>query len=170
MAGGHLSERYIMSFNVIETLNMKDRIIERISIPYLEQVRKMANRSLRETYTEELFSHFFENFRGCFLVSLVEGELVGFLLAVPKDETSLRVLMLVVEERYQRMGLGRDMIEAAEGYASSRKMGSIVLEVGTENHEAVGFYNRMGFKIVGILSEYYEDRTDAFIMRKILPS
>ena len=144
--------------------------IERISSHQLEQIRSMANRRLQENYTKELFNHFFENLRGCFLVALDGGKIRGFIVAVPKDETSLRVLMLVVDEGYEGRGAGKELMSAAEGYASSRKMGSITLEVGASNEKAVAFYTRIGFRIVGILKEYYEDRSDAFFMRKMLPA
>ncbi|MEA3558470.1 MAG: GNAT family N-acetyltransferase [Candidatus Thermoplasmatota archaeon] len=143
--------------------------IERIASHQLEQVRSMANKRLQENYTRELVDHFFENLNGCFLVAMEGEQLLGFIVAVPKDETSLRVLMLVVEEGYEGRGVGRKLMSAAEGYASSRKMGSIALEVGTSNEKAVVFYTRIGFRITGILDNYYEDRSDAFIMKKILP-
>ncbi|MFO8051155.1 MAG: GNAT family N-acetyltransferase [Thermoplasmatota archaeon] len=143
--------------------------IERIDSDQLESVRSLANVRLREDYSKELFSHFFENFRGCFLVALEKDEVVGFLLAVPRDETALRILMLAVDENHLGKGIAKKLMKTAEGYASSRKMGSLVLEVGTDNTQAVGFYNRIGFRVVGILQEYYKDRTDAFIMKKILP-
>lgn len=158
-----------MTLFVIGPLQDHRCSIERIDPHQLEKVRELANIRLREDYSKELFTHFFENFRNCFLVALEKGEVLGFLLAVPRDETALRVLMLAVEQQHQGKGIARKLMSAAEGYAASRKMGSIVLEVGTDNTKAVNLYNRLGFKVVGILQEYYKDRTDAFVMRKILP-
>lgn len=142
--------------------------ISRVEAADLEHIRQLANSRLREEYNLELFQHFFENQPGCFLTAKEEGSIVGFILGIPMDETSLRILMLVVSRSRERNGIGTSLISSAEAYASSRKMMSLVLEVGTENKAALGFYNKLGFRIAKMISEYYNDRSDAFVMRKYL--
>jgi len=142
--------------------------ITRVEAGDLETIRIMANRRLMEEYTLELFQHFYENQPGCFLTAKHEGSIVGFILAVPMEVTSLRILMLVVRGSRERNGIGTSMMSSAEAYASSRKMMSLVLEVGTKNEAAIEFYTKQGFKISGMIPEYYNDRSDAFVMKKFL--
>jgi ribosomal protein S18 acetylase RimI-like enzyme len=143
--------------------------VARVEAGDLELLMKMANTRLREEYTLELFQHFFETQGGCFLTAKDGDEVVGFVLAVPMDNSSLRVLMLVVKGSKVRNGIGSALMSSAEVYASSRKMSSMLLEVGTNNEVALEFYKNLGYGIMGMIPEYYNDKTDAFVMRKYLP-
>ena len=142
--------------------------IGRIESGDLESIRRLANHRLREEYTVELFQHFYETQSGCFLTAKDGSSVAGFILAVPLEETSLRVLMLVVNRSRERNGIGTSLMASAEAYASSRKMMSLVLEVGTKNEVAIEFYNKLGYKITTMIPEYYNDKTDALVMKKFL--
>jgi len=143
--------------------------IGRVEARDLELVRNLANSRLRETYSLELFQHFYENHPACFLVARGEEGVVGFIICIPLDELRLRVLMLAVKGTKVRNGVGSALMSSAESYASSRMMNSVVLEVGSGNTRAIGFYTYLGYRITGMIPEYYEDRSDAFVMRKFLP-
>jgi ribosomal protein S18 acetylase RimI-like enzyme len=143
--------------------------VARVVAGDLEIIMKMANSRLREDYTLELFQHFFETQGGCFLAAKEGNEMLGFLLAVPMNNSSLRVLMLVVKGSRVRNGIGTSLMSSAETYAMSRKMTSIMLEVGIMNEIAVEFYKNLGYGITGMIPEYYNDKSDAFVMRKYLP-
>ncbi|MFW3146600.1 MAG: GNAT family N-acetyltransferase [Thermoplasmatota archaeon] len=143
--------------------------ISRIGPQQVEEARSLANRRLRETYSAELFQHFFENFNSCFLVASHDGRIAGFILGVPLEGITLRILMLAVDEGFLKMGVGSTLMASAEAYASSRKMSAISLEVGVKNEVAINFYKRLGFALTGMLPHYYEDGSDAFVMRKALP-
>lgn len=142
--------------------------VGRVEAADLYAIRTMANSRLREEYSIELFQHFFETQGGCFLAARDNDVVHGFLLAVPMDGSALRVLMLAVNGSEVRKGIGSELMASAEAYASSRKMSSVVLEVGSGNDIAVKFYKRIGYGITGMIPEYYNDRTDAFVMRKFL--
>ncbi len=149
---------------------MKDEEFElgRVEAHELEAIMKMANTKLKETYSMELFQHFFENFRGCFFSARCNKEPIGFLIGIPRDASSLRILMLVVIDAHSRKGVGSALMDASQTYASSRKMTTMVLEVGTENDQAVNFYTKLGLSISGMLQAYYEDGSAAFLMRKLI--
>jgi len=142
--------------------------IARVDAQDLEKVRKLASSRLREDYTLELFQHLYENQPGCFLTAKMGNSLIGFVVGVPMDGSTLRILMLAVRSSSSRKGIGSLLLTSAEAYASHRKMSSIVLEVGTNNDEGIKFYNKLGYRITGLIPEYYNDRTDAFVMRKFI--
>ena len=142
--------------------------IARVEAHDLEALRKLASSRLREDYTLELFQHLYENQPGCFLTAKVEGSLIGFIVGVPLDGSTLRILMLAVKRSASRKGVGSLLLGSAEAYASHRKMSSVMLEVGTANDEGINFYTKLGYRLSGLIPEYYNDRSDAFVMRKFL--
>ncbi|MGA1793319.1 MAG: GNAT family N-acetyltransferase [Thermoplasmatota archaeon] len=142
--------------------------IARVDAHDLEAIRKLASSRLREDYTLELFQHLYENQSGCFLTAKESGSLLGFLVGVPLNGSTLRILMLAVRAPSSRKGVGSLLMGSAEAYASHRKMSSVMLEVGTNNEEGIKFYTKLGYRITGLIPEYYNDRTDAFVMRKFI--
>jgi ribosomal protein S18 acetylase RimI-like enzyme len=143
--------------------------VGRVEAVDLEFIMNMANSRLGEEYTIELFQHFFEIYGGCFLSAKDDDGILAFILAVPLDVSTLRVLMLAVLSSKERLGIGSTLVRAAEVYAASRKITSMVLEVGTKNEVALEFYKKLGFGITGMIEEYYNDKSDAYVMRKFLP-
>ncbi len=99
-----------------------------------------------------------------FLVAEDNGELCGYLLgALLMDEA--RILLVAVKEGRRRAGIGsrlvREYIESVKGRASM-----VRLEVRSKNLAAQTFYFRLGFKFIGIVSNYYRNGDSAYIMVK----
>jgi ribosomal-protein-alanine N-acetyltransferase len=143
-------------------------IIRRVEGRDLERIRDLADTRLNEEYSEELFNHFFERYPQCFLVAENGKTVMGFVLGIPLDAKTMRILMLAVDENHTRMGIGSALMDASMKYARDRMMTTMVLEVGSMNKKAFDFYLKKGFKMTGVLTKYYKDRTDAFVMKRFL--
>jgi len=57
---------------------------------------------------------------------------------------------LVVDERREGRGIGRALVDAAEAWALARGYRTLTLETGAANHDARGFYARLGFLEEGV--------------------
>lgn len=144
-------------------------VLRRVGPHDLEQVNSIANATLRESYNMELFAHLFENQGGSFFVAETGTEVLGFALAVPLTQRSMRILMLAVRPDRQRSGLGAALLDLCKDYARTRMMTEMVLEVSVENERAIEFYRRGGFSVISLIKEYYNDGSDAFVMKCFLP-
>ena len=81
---------------------------------------------------------------------------VGYLALSPpdlplKDITSkdLEIRRIYILHPFQRQGTGRLMMEAATRYARDAGFKRMLLGVYSRNADALAFYERIGFKIVG---------------------
>ncbi|MDG6225237.1 MAG: ribosomal protein S18-alanine N-acetyltransferase [Candidatus Thermoplasmatota archaeon] len=144
-------------------------IVRRVQARDLEQINGIAHAMLREEYSLELFTHLFERAGGSFMAALIGDSVIGFVLSVPLTSRTMRILMLAVSEENQSRGIGKMLLEACKNHSVSRMMNEIVLEVGVDNEKAVEFYSRNGFSVVSRIKEYYNDRTDAYVMKCYLP-
>lgn len=91
------------------------------------------------------------------LVVTLEGQPAGFILTrTLLDETE--ILTLAVSPRFQRRGLGRQLIEKIF------PKGQIFLEVSVSNTAAMALYEVCGFVRAGVRRGYYQDGSDAIVM------
>lgn len=91
------------------------------------------------------------------LVVTLEGQPAGFILTrTLLDETE--ILTLAVSPRFQRRGLGRQLIEKIF------PKGQIFLEVSVSNSAARRLYEACGFARAGVRRGYYQDGSDAIVM------
>ncbi len=69
----------------------------------------------------------------------VEGQVVGFI-----GVDGVEVAMLFIHPDWRGQGIGRRLME----YAINTR-GATAVDVNEQNEQAVGFYRRMGFEVVG---------------------
>lgn len=80
------------------------------------------------------------------------------------------VMNLAVDPSYRRRGLGTELLRAGLAYLKRLGARQVELEVRTENEEAIRLYRRFGFTIDRLISHYYSNGDDAYLMKKSLDS
>jgi len=110
------------------------------------------------------------------LRGLAEGDdekdpLLAYCVLMPSvDELSL--LNVTVNPVYRRRGLAKKVLEAIENLANSRNLYKIFLEVRFSNFQAIGLYEGLGYREIGVRKAYYPVldgvREDAKVMLKEL--
>ena len=103
------------------------------------------------------------------LVAEVKNKIIGCVIVLyRKNSTQARMYSLAVLPLYRRSGIAQKLCAALEKQASKRKCTSVVLEVRTDNHSAIRFYQKNGYENFAIYTKFYEDGTDALRMKKNL--
>jgi ribosomal-protein-alanine N-acetyltransferase len=114
----------------------------------------------------------FTEYFGCKVTVLpdqeVNGHLTGFFLARSIYE-HLEILKVGVLPRYQNLGIGTQLMEAAYAEGIRRGCMRCFLEVRKSNENAIRFYQRHKFKIAGTRRDYYTNPVeDAWVMERPL--
>jgi ribosomal-protein-alanine N-acetyltransferase len=96
------------------------------------------------------------------------GPVVGYVVFwVVHDE--VHVLNVATTFAARRRGIGRALMEAAEGEGRRRGARLATLEVRRSNAPAIALYRTMDYRQVGIRPNYYaEENEDALVMVKTL--
>lgn len=82
-------------------------------------------------------------------------EVVGFILGrLVADEAE--ILSLGVKKEWQRLGIGRRLVEALARAAKKADVHRLYLEVSVNNGPALLLYKRLGFEECGRRKGYYE--------------
>ncbi|WP_319781046.1 ribosomal protein S18-alanine N-acetyltransferase [Maridesulfovibrio sp.] len=129
----------------------------------LSQLRALESLCFEYHWTEEQFRLGLE--RNAFFVFGYEeqGILVGYLAySIVLDE--MEVLNLGVHPRFRRKGIGRALMLELMHKCREMNVTRGLLDVKESNAPAIGLYESLGFKQVGIRKKYYPDtREDALL-------
>ncbi|MBN6056963.1 ribosomal protein S18-alanine N-acetyltransferase [Nonomuraea sp. RK-328] len=102
-----------------------------------------------------------------YVVALVDEVIVGYAgLAAAADQADVQTIAVL--QAHQGTGVGGAMLAELLQEARRRGAREIFLEVRDDNPRARGVYEHFGFEEIGIRRRYYDDGTDAIMMRKKL--
>jgi ribosomal protein S18 acetylase RimI-like enzyme len=78
---------------------------------------------------------------------------------------SLIVDFLWIDEKFRRMGYGKELMLKVEGLA--KEQGCISANTMTYSFQAPQFYEKLGYKTVGVFKEYPDDIKKFFLEKKL---
>lgn len=130
--------------------------IRPFSLDDLKQILDIEREAFPKSgYPKEVLLDYAKRLPGGFLVVDTGGQIVGYMIF---DQTG-HVYSAAVRPSHRRMGFGRRLFM----HASEQSFGKLWLEVRSKNTGAIGFYQRIGMRIVGKVQGYYHG-DDALIM------
>ncbi|RVX47148.1 ribosomal-protein-alanine N-acetyltransferase [Nonomuraea polychroma] len=102
-----------------------------------------------------------------YVVALVDEEIVGYAgLAAAADQADVQTIAVL--EKHQGTGIGSAMLTELLAEAHRRGAREVFLEVRADNPRAQTVYRHFGFEEIGTRRRYYDDGTDAIMMRRKL--
>jgi ribosomal-protein-alanine N-acetyltransferase len=155
-------------------------------VPAPKQARQSVRVSLRP-YAPEDFEAIYEIDQACYapgiaysrpelraylrfpnadcLIATMRGKPVGFCLTAYR-ETRGHIITIDVLEAYRRHKIGSRLLEAVESRLAESGVCEVILETATENHSAIAFWEKHGYRARGIWKGYYPGGRDAYAMIK----
>ena len=99
-----------------------------------------------------------------YIIYVKDGYIVG-LLEYEDIFDRFEIDNLYVSEKNRRLGIATDLIRELVMIGNTNHIKNITLEVRKDNYNALGLYNKMGFKKKAIREKYYNG-TDGILMEK----
>lgn len=75
------------------------------------------------------------------------------------------IMSIGILPKFQGQALGERLCRHAIEYCKANHIKQIFLETATHNTRAINLYKKLGFLILGIRKNYYDDGTDAYVMK-----
>jgi [ribosomal protein S18]-alanine N-acetyltransferase len=110
----------------------------------------------------------YETFPDGFLVAEKDGDVVGFLTTIATSMFDVKILSLAIDGRYQNKGFASMLMQSLFEVLRTKGVLRILLEVRLSNLRAQRLYLSLGFNLVKVISSYYQDGEDAYLMEKML--
>ncbi|NLT36856.1 MAG: GNAT family N-acetyltransferase [Methanomassiliicoccus sp.] len=127
----------------------------------LASVYELACSTLSERYDPNLFTSVSSAWPQGFLVVDGGGDIKAFLLGIMTTSVHARVLMLTVVPEMRRHGIGTMLMTKFLDEAKRKGAKVLTLEVRKGNIQALEFYSRFNFMLIGEIKGYYNDGEDA---------
>ena len=96
-----------------------------------------------------------------------QSPIAGFIIAESAGSEG-RIITIDVLEAFRRTGIGSALLLAIEERLAAQGANRVELETATANAAGVAFWERHGYRKLGILHGYYLGRLDAWEMCKTL--
>jgi ribosomal-protein-alanine N-acetyltransferase len=157
-----------------------------IAVAAPKTARQPAKISLRP-YTSEDFESLFEIDQACYaadvaysraelraylrfpnadcLMAVMRVKPVGFCLTAHREKRG-HIITIDVLEAYRRHKIGSRLLDAVESRLAESGVNEVILETATENHSAIAFWEKHGYRTRGIWKGYYPGGRDAYAMIK----
>lgn len=119
-------------------------------------------------YNPILFMAAYETFPDGFLVAEEDGHVVGFVTTVVVALFDVKILSIAVDKRCQSKGFASMLLKALFQVLRAKGILRLLLEVRLSNTRAQRLYLSLGFNLVKVISAYYQDGEDAYLMEKLL--
>ena len=144
---------------------------DREDIPSIIEVNM---KTLPEHYSDYFYHEILSEFPETFLVAELHGVPVGYIMCrIEYGFSHLKrlglarkghVVSVAVEEEHRGKGIGTGLIMASQDEMAKKSATECYLEVRVSNAQAIGLYQKLGFKVTGRLEAYYRDGEGALVM------
>jgi ribosomal-protein-alanine N-acetyltransferase len=95
------------------------------------------------------------------------GKMLGFVIAQQQQREG-HIITLDVPQAHRRRGIGSLLLRDAEQRLADAGVREVELETAVDNAAGVAFWKKHGYCTCGVLQRYYNEKTDAYRMIKIL--
>jgi [ribosomal protein S18]-alanine N-acetyltransferase len=99
------------------------------------------------------------------VVAESEDKIAGFLIA-DREDAAAHIITIDVAPEHRRLGVGTLMLEEIERRLFALGVNEINLETATDNEAGSAFWQRHGYRAIGMLPGYYLGQQDAYAMQK----
>lgn len=143
-------------------------LIRPMSVADLPAVLVIERQCQPDPWSEAMFLGEFNNPCASVEVSLLDGELAGYLCSWLIGG-ELSILNLATAPQHQRRGVAAALLQGCLARAQAVGLERAWLEVRAGNAGAIALYRRFGFDVAGERKRYYADGEDALVMQRCWP-
>jgi len=102
-----------------------------------------------------------------YIILVNDEEFINAFMIVYKNVDQYELEMIVVDKNFYKRGIATRMIQYfLNDYL--KKNESVILEVAVNNLKALNLYKKFNFEVINIRKKYYNNITDAYVMKKVI--
>ncbi|NQV18489.1 MAG: ribosomal protein S18-alanine N-acetyltransferase [Armatimonadetes bacterium] len=137
----------------------------KMQIKDLQKVLDIEKELFSEPWSAKMFVEKIINHESYVLQKSDEQEIIGYICGW-KINDEFEITNLGIRKQFQRQGFGKILVEHLIKKVKNENCKIFFLEVRENNFAAQKLYEKLGFKVIGIREEYYNNpKENAVVMR-----
>jgi ribosomal-protein-alanine N-acetyltransferase len=133
--------------------------IKKASIEHLDRLCEIEMKCFEtEAFTKQQIAYLLTDSNSVTFVSKVKDEIVGFVIGktyMDKKPAAGQILTIDVSPKHRRKGIGQRLLHEIEKTLKDKGVKICYLEVRENNFVALSLYQKLGYKRIGRLENYY---------------
>jgi ribosomal-protein-alanine N-acetyltransferase len=124
----------------------------------------------KEAFTKKQIAHLLTNYNSVGLVAKVNTKIVGFITGVIYIERNAligHILTIDVLTTYRRKGIGQKLLHEIEEIFRRKGVKACRLEVREDNTAALSLYQKLGYKKIARLENYYGNAHGIYLKKDL---
>jgi ribosomal-protein-alanine N-acetyltransferase len=124
----------------------------------------------KEAFTKQQIAYLLTDYNSIGLTAKIDGEIAGFIIAsiyAEKKSLAGHILTIDVVPQYRRKGVGSSLMKAVEDIFRKKNVRTSHLEVREDNSTAVKLYEKLGYRKIGKLKNYYGNANGIYLAKKL---
>lgn len=142
-------------------------MIRRFNLDDVSKIVKLENELLGTTLGESYLNDAYTNPFNYIYVYELDNEIIGY-ISYSFDGDIAEMLNFCVDKTKQNKGIGTELLTYTIDEFERLNGSSIILEVNSQNINAIKLYEKMGFKQISVRKAYYSDGNDAKVLQRLL--
>jgi len=136
----------------------------------LEKLVDIENRCFEtDRISRRNFRHLLTKANAATLLDEQDGQVRGYAMLLFNTGTSLaRMYSIAIAPAFRTAGIGKDLVKQCEKLALERDCVSLRLEIRRDNAASLGLFEKLGYRYLETVPDYYEDHADALRFEKHL--
>ncbi len=145
--------------------------IEGASIHDLNRLYEIEMKCFKkEAFTKQQIAFLLTNYNSIGLVAKVNNQIVGFIIGrLYAERKSLvgHILTLDISPTYRQKGIAQRLLQEMEKIFGEKGVKACCLEVREDNIAALNLYQKLGYRKVGKLKNYYENAHGIYLRKTL---
>ncbi|MCS7232599.1 MAG: ribosomal protein S18-alanine N-acetyltransferase [Synergistetes bacterium] len=139
--------------------------IDFMNLGDIDEVLEIERESFSIPWSKRTFLNELSFPENVYLVARLKDKVVGY-AGIRFYGRQGHITTIAVASRWRGNQIGEQLLLAILEIAKERKVREVILEVRPSNRVAIGLYEKYGFKVIGVIPNYYMDNgEDALLMK-----
>jgi len=145
--------------------------IESASIQHLDRLYEIEMECFdKEAFTKQQIAYLLTDYNSISLIAKVDNKIVGFIIGMMHYERNAligHILTIDVSPTYQRKGIAQKLLQEIEKIFQEKGSKASHLEVREDNIAALKLYEKLGYKKIAKLKNYYENAHGIYLKKDL---
>ncbi|MGB9854460.1 MAG: ribosomal protein S18-alanine N-acetyltransferase [Candidatus Bathyarchaeales archaeon] len=145
--------------------------IQDASLRHLDRLYEIEQKCFKsEAFTKHQIAHLLAHPNSISLIAKDNRNIIGFIIGVifhEREKLTGHILTIDVYPSHQRMGIGTMLLKQIEKIFTGKGVKTCYLEAREDNVAALNLYQKLGYRKVGNLKNYYRD-AHGILFEKVL--